>query len=66
MSFGPAGKLAPPPLPLLALEGRAGLEFGFGLWRVAPLCEGFNQPTDPAQKVSGYALLGEPDKYLAV
>ena len=28
MSFGPAGKLAPPPLPLLALEARAGLEFG--------------------------------------
>ncbi|MEE3327866.1 MAG: alpha/beta hydrolase [Myxococcota bacterium] len=28
MSFGSVGRLAPPPLPLLALEGRAGLEFG--------------------------------------
>ena len=28
MSFGPVEKLTPPPLPLLALEGRAGLEFG--------------------------------------
>ena len=55
-----------PPLELSTGPLRAGLEFGFGLWRVAPLCEGFNQPTDPAQRVSGYALLGEPDKYLAV
>jgi hypothetical protein len=42
------------------------LELGWGLWRIAPLCEGFNPPQMPGQQVSGYSFMGERDKYLAV
>ena len=55
-----------PPLELSTETPRTEVELGFGLWRVAPLCEGFSIPTRPGQQVSGYALLGETNKYLAV
>jgi hypothetical protein len=55
-----------PPLELSTPMPHGGDELGFGLWRVAPLCEGFSIPTRPGQQVCGYALLGETNKYLAV